>query len=195
MRVPFRKTVDYKQSGRCMLSFVMLGFIAGIISIPSTSSIRAQSLNPVKSKDIKTIHIKADKVIADLETGETEFIGHVRISQGQTIVTADRMKVYYRDLNTNGKNKAIQESIYKVIANGNVKIHFEDMIALTEEAVWMVKSELLTLTGINSRVISGTNSISGYKFVLSQSKGNLIVESSGRGQVEAVFFSGGKSVF
>jgi lipopolysaccharide export system protein LptA len=69
------------------------------------------------------------------------------------------------------------------------------MIALTDEAVWMVKSELLTLTGINSRVISGANSISGYKFVLSQSKGSLIVESSSRDQVEAVFFTGGKSVF
>jgi lipopolysaccharide export system protein LptA len=178
-----------------MLPFVMLGFIAGIISIPPASSIRAQSLNPVKSEDNKEIHIKANKVIADLETGETEFIGDVRVSQGQTIVTADRMKVYYRDLNTNKKNRAIRESIYKVIANGNVKIHFEDMIALTDEAVWMVKSELLTLTGINSRVISGANSISGYKFVLSQSKGSLIVESSSRDQVEAVFFTGGKSVF
>ena len=143
----------------------------------------------------KEILIKADKLIADLDAGETEFLGNVRVTQDKTVITAERIKVYYRDLRYGKNNKINKESITKIIAKNNVTISFDNMMALTEEAVYLTGSEILTLTGINSKVISGPNSITGSKFTFFRTTGELIVEGSTQHQVQALFSSRAKGFF
>ncbi len=148
-------------------------------------------------KEDQEIHIKADEVIADLESGETQFLGNVRVSQGQSVITADRMNVYYRksEGNSDPNKLAIKESIHKIIARGNVEINYENIIALSEEAVYMADSKILTLSGADSKVISGTNRITGSKFVLSLGNGGLSVEGGDGQRVRALVFSGAGDLF
>jgi len=50
------------------------------------------------------------------------------------------------------------------------------------------------LSGNNSKIVSGNNSISGEKITLYRTTGRINVESSGGKRVEAVFYSGEKGL-
>jgi lipopolysaccharide export system protein LptA len=172
--------------------FGLAVWIAGLI--PTTLSM-AQTSQPAPVANPEKIHIKADQVIADIEGGEAEFVGNVRVTQGSSTVTADRMNVFYRDVDFKKEGTAVKQSIQKIIATGNVKINLEDMIAVTDEAVYVAKTKTLTLSGSNSKVISGENSISGFTFIMSRADGNVIVEGSTQQRVQAVLFAGEKGLF
>jgi lipopolysaccharide export system protein LptA len=172
--------------------FGLIGWIAA--GLPASTGM-ARPREPVQVEESQKIHIKADKVIADLDGGEAIFVGNVRITRGLTKVTSDRMYVYYKDIDNKNKNGEVKNSIRKIIATGNVKIHTEDMIAFTDEAVYITKTETLTMSGSNSRVISGDNSITGSTFIVSRANGNIIVEGSNHDQVQAVLFPGEKNLF
>jgi lipopolysaccharide export system protein LptA len=173
----------------------MFGLIGWIAAGLSASTGMARPREPVQVAESQRIHITADKVIADLEGGEARFVGNVRITQGLTTVTSNRMNVYYKDVDSKNKNGEVKNSVYKIIATGNVRIHMEDLIAFTDEAVYITKTETLTLSGSNSRVISGENSITGSMFIVSRANGNIIVEGSNQDQVQAVLYPGETSLF
>jgi lipopolysaccharide transport protein LptA len=175
-----------------ILSLAILTAISGIIS--ATYSIAADQTEN-NHKQNKDIHIKADKVMADLDASETEFLGNVRVTQDKTIITAERMKVYYRDLKYEKNNPLIQESIKKIVAKNNVQIRFDNITTMSEEAVYVTDSKILTLSGMNSKMISGKNSITGSKFTFFQTTGKLIVEGSRQHPVEVLYFSGAKGFF
>ena len=42
------------------------------------------------------IRIMADKLIAEVDAGEIEFIGNVKATQAETVITADRLKIFYK---------------------------------------------------------------------------------------------------
>jgi lipopolysaccharide export system protein LptA len=175
-----------------MLAIGLMGFLAGF---PGAMPGAGASPRMFHLEAHQEIHIQADEVIADLDSGETRFEGHVKISQGQTTVTTDRMKVYYRKTGGDLKNLDLKASIYKIAASGNVKINYENMVALTDEAVYMADSDSLTLSGTDSKVISGANSITGPKFIMFLESGSLIIEGGGGQRVQALIFPGGAGLF
>lgn len=146
--------------------------------------------------DNEEIHIKADKIIADLDKREMDLLGNVRVTQQKTSVNADKMKVYYRDSNSEKKTeKSIQGAISKIIANGNVTIEMDKIVAVTDEATYVKDSEILTLSGANSRLSSGPNWITGSKIIFFRAKNKLIVESSAQDQVKALIYAGKTDLF
>jgi lipopolysaccharide export system protein LptA len=173
------------------------GLLAILVGAPTALMGTEAPSSAAFFKTNQNIHIKADEVIADLESGETQFLGNVRVSQGQSVITADRMLVYYRksEGNSDPNNLAIKESIHKIIARGNVEINYENIIALSEEAVYMADSKILTLSGAGSEVISGTNRITGSKFVLSLANSGLSVEGGDGQRVQALIFPGKGDLF
>jgi lipopolysaccharide transport protein LptA len=175
-----------------MVIFGLMGFFAGL---PATIPGAEPPPQTVFLKANQEIYIKADEVIANLDSGETRFLGNVKISQGQTVVTAERMNVYYRKPESDLKKLNLKASIYKIVARGNVRINYENIVALTDEAVYMADSKSLTLSGTGSKVISGANSITGPKFVMSLENGSLIIEGSNQQQVRALIFPGDADLF
>jgi lipopolysaccharide export system protein LptA len=81
-----------------------------------------------------------------------------------------------------------------VVANGNVKVQLEDKLAETQEAVYTTSDRILILTGEDSKLISGQDSITGSKITFYRDSGRVKVESSGKKSVEAVVFSGEKGL-
>ena len=125
MRAPFLQIVRCKQKNCPLISILSLAILAGISGLITATYSIAGARTESNHKVNKDIHIKADKVMADLDAGETEFLGNVRVSQDKTVVTAQRLKVYYRDLKYEKNNPVIQESIKKIIAKNNVTISFD----------------------------------------------------------------------
>ena len=192
---------QYRKKSRCkalqqpivlMVAFGLIGFFAGYPEAIAGADPPSQA---IFFKANQTIHITADEVIANLDSGETRFLGNVKISQGQTVVTADRMDVYFTRPEGDVRNLDLNVSIHKVVAGGNVQINYENVVALTDKAVYMADSNSLILSGRGSKVISGASSITGPRFVMSLESGSLTIEGSHQQQVKALIFPGGMDLF
>ena len=146
------------------------------------------------SEDRK-IHITADKLISDNDADYAEFIGNVRATQEDTVITADSLKIFVKINSDNKGAPGVRtESINKIIASGNVKINFDNKVAVTPQAVYNTETGVLVLSGDNSRIVSGKDSISGEKITIYRTTGRITVESGGEKRVEAVFYSGEKGL-
>lgn len=142
---------------------------------------------PEKSK----IHITADTLTTDSQSNFAEFKGNVRATQEETVIIADSLKIYYK----RGQGSTPGASaITKIIATGNVKITFDEKVAVTEKAVYTAKTRVMVLSGPNSKITSGKDSLSGEKITYYRDDGRIRVESGKKQRVEAVFFSGGKGI-
>jgi len=137
------------------------------------------------------IHITADRLTTDTEARWADFIGNVRAIQGTTVLTSDRLKIFYKQLSKADQEEGPNEaSIERIIANGHVKLKFENRLAVSEQAVYISDTRVLVLTGPNSKITSGNNSVSGQKITLYREDGRIIVEGGTKDRVEAVFYSG-----
>jgi lipopolysaccharide transport protein LptA len=142
-----------------------------------------------KNNENEKIHIIADKLFAEVDAGIIEFVGNVKASQAETVVTADRLKIIYNPDATKGQANALKSiAIEKIIASGHVNINYDNISAETDEAEYTMKSEVLVLKGAQSKVTQEGHSITGTKFTLHRADGKITVESSAKNRVKALFF-------
>ena len=181
-----------------ILLFFTLVFTVVTVSVAPSSGYadeKSQHTHGRSLSEDRKIHITADKLISDNEVDYAEFIGNVRATQEDTVITADRLKIFVKK-NPDNKDApgAGTQSINKIIASGNVKINFDNRVAVTSQAVYNTETRVLVLSGDNSRIISGKDSISGEKITLYRTTGRITVESSKEKRVEAVLYSGEKGL-
>lgn len=186
--VHFETRAFYVAVRRLFVLTVTLIVIAGFMA-------RSAFADGKDLKENKGVYITADKLIADSEAKCAEFIGNVRAVQEDTVITADRLKIFYKKIEDNNKNLTSDEgSIEKIISSGNVKINFDDKVAVAEHAVYTSATGILVLTGPHSKVTSGTNFVSGEKITLYRAEDRMTVESGNKKRVEAVFYSKEKGI-
>ncbi len=141
------------------------------------------------------IRITAERLISDSEARFAEFSGNVKATQGDTVIIADHLKIFYKsDPKGKAGDSPGEESIDKIAANGNVKIHFENRVAVAQHAVYTTGNRVLVLSGAGSKVTSGTDYISGEKIIYYRTDGKIVVEGSSDKQVEAVIYPGEKGI-
>jgi lipopolysaccharide export system protein LptA len=168
---------------------------AALVLVFFLANRQASAQNPVRSPDAdrqkEKIHIVADLLTSDSEARFAEFIGNVRATQGDTVITSDRLKIFYSESLAASKNLSAGESaIKRIVATGNVKISFDNRFATAQEAVYNTETKILVLSGSHSKITSGTDSITGEKITYNRSDGRITVESGRNSRVEAVFHSG-----
>ena len=140
--------------------------------------------------DNEPIQIVADQLISYNDDKYAEFVGNVKVTQGEFTITSDKLRIYYQgELLENEKKGSDEELLKKIIATGNVKISSEQYNAETDKAEYDTAEKTVILSGENSKVISGKNSISGSKITLNQKSGQVKVESSGAKRIKAEFFT------
>lgn len=150
-----------------------------------------QNHTKISAEKNNLIHVTSDKLISYNKAGYAEFIGNVTATQKDTVITADRLKVIFKkDIANKGPLSVDEESIHELIAKGNVKIKFDNRVAVTQQAVYNTDTMVLVLTGDGSRITSGKDSISGEKITFYRADGRVNVESGNKKRVEAVFYSG-----
>jgi len=135
------------------------------------------------------IEIVSDRMVANTTEKWADFKGSVVATQGQFSMTADALRIYYEgDLLNAPKGGSTQDRIQKIEATGRVHIVSDQYTADAERAEYLPASDVLTLSGEGSRVLSGKNTLTGSKIVLKRSEGKALVEGSGAERVKAVFF-------
>jgi lipopolysaccharide export system protein LptA len=159
-------------------------------------SIAAWAADDSKSAQAESepIQIVADELISFNEEKYAEFIGNVKVTQGEFTITSDKLRIYYRgELLDTEKKDSEEDAIRKIIATGNVRITSEQYTAEAEKAEYDTTTMTVVLSGKNSKVISGKNSISGPIIRLNQKSGQVKVEGSATERIKAEFFTKGKT--
>ena len=153
-----------------------------------SSRILADTDSPIPSTndpEPKKIHITAQRLISDSANNSAEFIENVRAQQGDTVITADRLKIIFGGT-SNDKNASPTQSLEKLIATGHVEIKFDNRLAVAQQAVYITAQRVLTLTGPEASVTSGDNTISGETITFYRDDGRFTVEGGSNGRVKAV---------
>ena len=134
-----------------------------------------------------TIHITSDKLILNRNDEYSEFLGNVRATQGETVITSDSLKIYYsKGINSKKKSGNEEGSIKKIYASGNVEIIMDDKIASAQQAVYTSKNKVLVLSGGESKIISSDDSVTAEKITLYRESGQIVIEGGKEKRVEAI---------
>ncbi len=140
--------------------------------------------------DNEPIQIVADQLISYNDDKYAEFIGNVKVTQGEFTITSDKLRIYYQGELLDSEKKGGDEGLLKkIIATGNVKITSEQYNAEAEKAEYDTATTTVILSGENAKIISGQNSISGSKITLNQKSGQVRVEGSGTKRIRAEFYT------
>ncbi len=187
------KRLSFKKARRPILFLFSAAVLA---SIALTSALakaedkprEPNQLNPETGQQIKII---ADKMISDNKAKSVEFIDNVRATQEDTVITGDRLKIFLtKGLGKRNSSFSGEDSIERIVVNGNVDIRFDNKRAVSQQAEYIIDTRILILSGAGSKIISGKDSISGEKITIYRTDGRIDVESGDEKPVEAVFFTG-----
>lgn len=142
------------------------------------------------------IRITAQSLVTDNDARYAEFVGDVIATQGTSVITSDRLKIYYRgsDDESAGDDSDSQGMIEKIVAEGNVFIRSESKVGQSERAEYLKDGGLLILSGKNSKVTSGNNSVMGSKITINRLTDKMVVEQDSNQRVEAVLYSEDKVI-
>jgi lipopolysaccharide export system protein LptA len=139
------------------------------------------------------IEITADRLVTNNTEKWADFTGSVKATQGTFTLTSDALRIHYEgDLMNLPKDQPADEAIKRVVATGRVHIVTDEYVADAERAEYDPASEVITLTGENSRVVSGGNTLTGSRIVYDRREGKATVEGSSRARVKAEFRQKGK---
>ena len=159
-----------------------------------TDGARAADEPKTGQTENEPIQIVADELISYNEEKYAEFIGNVIVTQREFKITSDKLRIYYRgELLDTEKKESEEDVIKKIIATGNVTITSEQYEAQADKAEYDTATMTVVLSGENSKVVSGKNSISGSVIRLNQKSGQIKVESSATKRIKAEFFTKGKT--
>ncbi len=186
--------MNAQNSKRCRHTVAVISAAVFLFITPIVQDIGWAQENPVPSLGgNEKILITADSLTIEHDSRYADLVGKVKVTQGDAEIKADNIRIYYKE-GVGGEIKPAQgeDAIEKIVAKGNVKIRYENKVAVTEEAVYITKTKVLMLIGDNSKFTSGNDSISGARITVYRDSNRIMIESSKAQRVEAVFYPGGK---
>jgi lipopolysaccharide export system protein LptA len=139
------------------------------------------------------IRITADKLVTDGRTDSARFTGSVRAIQGESILTADSLTLIFDSKGDSRGDTASDKAfadIKRIEARGNVRIKFDNRVAVGEQAVYITDERKLVLKGTAAKVISGKNEIVGSTITFYRDDGRVSMEGDGGNRVKAIIHSG-----
>lgn len=178
-----------KKPNPASLAFFMVLLLMGCWVITPVGA-ESKHTGPKEKVDaVSAIHISSDTVKSDQRMKWVEFTGNVRATQEDVVITADRIKIFYKSLLDDASS--ITNTIEKIIAQGNVKIVFDKKTkkAVAEKAVYIADEKVLRLSGGNPTVWYGKNMIQGKKITVFQAEDRTLVEGAENQQVDAVVYT------
>lgn len=174
-----------------MIVFTAAAVFSGAVFAAGESKTAATENKP---EDVPIL-ITADQLVSNNEEKYAEFVGNVKATQADFVITSDTLRIYYEGdlLDTEEQTNQNDDMLKKIVAAGNVKIRSDQYNADTENAEYDTKTMIIILSGENSKVFSEKSSITGSKIVLNRKTGRFKVLGGKKERVEATIFSGGKA--
>jgi lipopolysaccharide export system protein LptA len=117
------------------------------------------------------IQIEADRLEVHDADKLAIYSGHVRVLQGETLLEAPELRVFYRgEATTNSGATAAGTTVAgsqvsRIEAGPGVTVHTGDQVASADRAVFNVAQDLVTMTG-NVLLTQGDNVVHGERLVV-----------------------------
>lgn len=157
----------------------------------SASCVYADNIMPGKSDE--PMEITSDRMEAFNEKKVVVFSGNAMARQGNNVLKADKLLLYYKADKAGKKDKigTIETEktgdLEKIEAKGNVSLTQEGRVATGEDAVYFRDSNKVILTG-NPVLKEGKNSIRGDRVTVFLNENRGVVESNTQRQVKAIIY-------
>ncbi len=134
------------------------------------------------SNDGEPIEIEASELRVEDKNSTATFVGDVVVTQGETSLKTQRLKVYYAGSGADKAETAVQQKISRLEAEGGVFISSKDQTAKGDQASFDMTREIMEMTGKEVVLSQGPNVVVGNKLVvnLKTGKANL---TAGSGKV------------
>jgi lipopolysaccharide export system protein LptA len=160
------------------LAAVLLGIAgAALAQVPG-----GPAGSPAGGVERTPVTISADRLEVDRRNNVARYVGNVVATDREKCVTiiADEM-----EFNFDSK----MEEIQKAVAQGQVRISYQDKKSVSDRAEYYPKEDRAVLTG-RPKVWQEDDLLVGSKIILLLKEDRSIVESDGRQRVQAVFRGG-----
>ena len=165
---------------------VCLGITVGLF-FEVLCAIPAAAAEPEQQTPKSPIEITADMMVTDSQAHAAVFSGNVTATQGKTRLTADKLTIFYKA--GSGAGAVAANDIDRLEAGGHVRISFDNKLAVSNQAVYIIKERKLILEGPESKVVSGKDEITGSKITFYRDDGRMTLESDDRSRVKAIIHS------
>lgn len=166
--------------------------VFGFFSVCS-SRVTAGADAPAAKPPEEPIRITANKLVTDSRSNSAQFTGSVRAVQGQSILTADHLTLIFDSKKDNAADAGMAgdtTGIKRIEARGNVRIEFDNRVAVGEQAVYITDERKLVLEGPGAKVVSGKDEVIGSKITFYRDDGRVSMEGDGHNRVKAIIHSG-----
>ncbi len=167
-----------------LATFSKILIIFALISCPVFAQEQSEksTQKPARAKATKT-RITSDFIDIKRKTQKIDFLGNVVVKNGPDMMTSQKMTVFYKEEDKNTPTTANgasnDNSIEKIIANGDVKIFSSDFVATSDDGYYSPAESLFILE--NKVIVNNGDSIAtGEKFIydLQTRKGNFVGKSN-----------------
>ena len=161
-----------------------LGWVVLVLWLGSGTLLAAA---PEADQENAPIEIASDLSVIDDTTAE--FTGNVTVVQEDARITCDRMVIYFGETG-NDRDASAMNDIQKYEFSGQVRIHIDNRLAVSDQAVYTTVDRKLRLSGPSSKIIDGPDEISGGEIVFDRSTEQVIVtKGEQEGQVKVILRS------
>ena len=161
--------------------------LAAVLLCHLCRGVPAWAADPELKQASSPIEITADEMMTDGKTRAAIFSGNVTATQDETRLTADKLTIFYKSNSSAGSTT--ENDIERLEAHGHVRILFDNKLAVSNQAVYIIGERKLVLEGPESKVVSGKDEITGSKITFYRDDGRMILESDDRSRVKAVIHS------
>lgn len=130
------------------------------------------------------IHITADRLVSDSNNNNAEFSGDVHVIQGQTTIDADQLKLFYMD-GGSAENGINSGDIKTIEAYGNVRIQFDNRVAVGQKAVYITVERKLVLTGPGAKLTLEPDVIEGDRIIFYRDNGRVEIQGGVKAKIHS----------
>jgi lipopolysaccharide export system protein LptA len=179
--------IDIRQWVRGLPSILAAaGFLLGVLLLTAADAAE-KGASPAAPPAQQPIEIVSDQLTTDNKERYAEFTGNVEVTSEDFVLTSDSLRIYYEgDPFAGTAAGGGGQSLKKMVAQGNVHIRAEEYTAQSERVEYDMQTRIIELTGENSTVTKGNNTLIGKVIRLYRSDGRIEVEGSGSRRVKAI---------
>jgi len=148
--------------------------------------------NPPAMPSGEPIEITSDRMEAFNKGKLVVFSGNATVQQGNAVLKADKLLLYYKDDDDKAEQKITAETaktgnLEKIEATGNVSLTQDQRFATGDEAIYYRDSNQIILTG-NAVLNEGKSLIKGDRVTVLLNENKGIVEGNTQKQIKAVIY-------
>ena len=156
-------------------------FVATVLAMVLGAAVQAQTFTDsfagFGSNDGEPIEIEASELRVEDNNSTATFVGDVVVTQGETSLKTQRLKVFYAGSGSSAEEGAVQQRISRLEAEGGVFVTSKDQTAKGDAASFDMNREVMEMTGREVVLSQGPNVVVGSRLVVNLKTGQANLTS------------------